>query len=254
MRQRRTPRSSSVDDTKADVDERSGVGKTSDMMGLRLLALTVALAGCSRTFSATAVQPNPLKNQNETLRDSETIVIVRGDMDLESPEPAAGTGTSSPTRNQRYPLFNQASFTLVSRDRLRFHVQIDHKWQEYADLNTWEVSLVDDQGRAWVPEAIEHAKTQIITRMWDREQRSAICDSRGRDGSNNCFNTIGYREDGWKRRQTMGSLSVYRGNADFVFYQRDLFSANVRSLKLVVKRSGEAFEFTWRFQDTVASQ
>jgi hypothetical protein len=29
---------------------------------------------------------------------------------------------------------------------------------------------------------------------------------------------------------------------------------NVRWLKLVVKRSGEAFEFTWRFEDTVASQ
>jgi hypothetical protein len=47
---------------------------------------------------------------------------------------------------------------------------------------------------------------------------------------------------------------VYRGKADFVFYQRDLFTQNVRSLKLVVKRPGEAFEFTWRFQDHVASE
>ena len=47
---------------------------------------------------------------------------------------------------------------------------------------------------------------------------------------------------------------MFRGKADFVFYQRDLFTPNVRSLKLVVKRSGEAFEFTWRFQDSVASE
>ena len=25
-------------------------------------------------------------------------------------------------------------------------------------------------------------------------------------------------------RQTLGSLSVFRGNADFVFYQRDIFT------------------------------
>jgi hypothetical protein len=52
----------------------------------------------------------------------------------------------------------------------------------------------------------------------------------------------------------MGSLSVFRGRADFVFYQRDLFTQEVRSMKLVVKRSGEAFEFLWHFRDSVAAQ
>jgi hypothetical protein len=223
-------------------------------MGLRLVVALVSLAACSRTFKGVAYQPNPLADQNETLRTSEPITIIRGDMDLEAPAPATGTGTASPAHNNRYPLLNKASFTMVSRDRLRFHVQIDHKWEEYADLHTWEVSLLDDKGRRWTPEAVEHAHTKIITRMWDREQRSTICDGRGRDANNNCYNTVGYRDDGWKRRQTLGSLAVYRGRADFVFYQRDLFTQNVRSLKLLVSRSGEAFEFTWRFQDSVASQ
>ena len=57
-------------------------------MGRRLLVMVVALAGCSRTFSGTAVQPNPLVNQHETLRDSEKITIVRGDMELEMPDDA----------------------------------------------------------------------------------------------------------------------------------------------------------------------
>ncbi|HEY5945429.1 MAG TPA: hypothetical protein VIV40_08055 [Kofleriaceae bacterium] len=219
-----------------------------------MLVVIVALAGCSRTFKGVAVQPNPVANQAETLRVSEPITIVRGDMDLEAPAPAEGAGTASPVHNRHYPLINKANFTVVSRDRIRFHVQIDHKWEEYADLNTWEVALIDDKGHRWVPEAIEHANTRIITTMWDREQRSAICDGRGRDANNNCFNTVGYREDGWRRRQTLGSLSVYRGRADFVFYQRDLMTQNVRSLRLVVRRPGEAFEFTWRFQDHVASE
>ena len=224
------------------------------MLGRGLLTVTLLLAGCSRTFSGSAVQPNPMANQSETLRISEPITIIRGDMDLEAPAPATGAGNASPARNKHYPLINQANFTVVSRDRLRFHVQIDHKWEEYADLKTWEVRLTDDMGRNWIPESVEHANTRIITTMWDREQRTAICGGgAGRDANGNCYNTIGFQDDGWKRRQTLGSLSVYRGRADFVFYQRDLFTQNVRSLKLIVKRPGEAFEFTWRFQDTLAA-
>ena len=52
----------------------------------------------------------------------------------------------------------------------------------------------------------------------------------------------------------LGSLSVFRGKADFVFYQRDMMDPDVRRLRLVVKRVGEAFEFVWKFRDTVASE
>jgi hypothetical protein len=214
----------------------------------------VALVGCSRTFAKEAVQPNPLLHPTETLRSSERITIVTGDMDLEQPEPANGYGNASQAHNHHYPLLNQASFTMVSRDRLRFHVQVDHKWEDWADLKTWDVYLIDDKGRKWIPEAVEHPRTHLITRMWDREQRSAICSQQGRDAKGDCITTVGVQEDGWRRRQTLGSLSVFRGNADFVFYQRDLFTADIQWMKLIVKRSGEAFEYTWRFQDYVASE
>lgn len=224
------------------------------MMGVRLSLAVVMVAGCTATFHGTAVQPNPLVRPNETLRSSEKITIVTGDMDLEEPDPASGANNASPIHNHHYPLFNQASFTMVSRDRLRFHVQIDHKWEDWANLKTWDVYLVDDRGRKWIPESIEHARTRVITTMWDREQRTSMCDSSGRDAKGDCFNTIGMYDDGWRRRQSLGSLSVFRGNADFVFYQRDLFTKNLRWLKLVVRRTGEAFEFTWRFEDTIAAE
>jgi hypothetical protein len=216
------------------------------MRGLGALILAVVAAtGCTRTFHGNAVQPNPLAKPTETLRSSEKITIVRGDMELEAPDEASPSQRASVLHNHRYPLVNQASFTVVSRDRLRFHVQIDHKWQEWADLNSWEVSLTDDQGHHWSPESVEHARTKIMTTMWDREQQTA---QRNRFGDITALN-----DDGWKNRQSLGSLSVFRGKADFVFYQRDLFHANVRWLKLVVSRSGEAFEFMWNFQDQVAS-
>lgn len=216
------------------------------MRGLGALVLGVlAAVGCSRTFQGKAIQPNPLAKPTETLRNSEKITIIRGDMELEAPDEAAPTQRASVLHNHHYPLVNQASFTLVSRDRLRFHVQIDHKWQEWADLNSWEVTLEDDQGHHWSPESIEHARTKIMTTMWDREQQTA---QRNRFGD-----IVALNDDGWKNRQTLGSLSVFRGKADFVFYQRDIFNAQVRWLKLVVRRSGEAFEFTWNFEDQLAT-
>ena len=210
-----------------------------------MILAVVAATGCTRTFVGKAVQPNPLAKPTETLRSSEKITIVRGDMELEAPDQASPSQRASVLHNHRYPLINQAIFTVVSRDRLRFHVQVDHKWQEWADLNSWEVSLTDDQGRHWSPESVEHARTKIMTTMWDREQQTA---QRNRFGD-----IVALNDDGWKNRQSLGSLSVFRGKADFVFYQRDLFHANVRWLKLVVSRSGEAFEFMWNFQDQVAS-
>jgi hypothetical protein len=225
------------------------------MRHAHLAALLIA-AGCSRTFTGEAVQPNPIAKPTETLRSSEKISIVTGDMDLWAPEAANGLGASQYMRKRRYPLHNEASFTIVSRDRLRFHLQIDHKWEEYADLNTWQVVLVDDRGRTWVPESVEHAHTKLITRMWDWEQQRAICDARGRDGIGNCINTVGHDENsGWENRQPLGTLTVFRGRADFVFYDRDMMTATMRWMKLTVKRrSGETFEFTWRFEDTVASE
>jgi hypothetical protein len=210
----------------------------------------LVMVGCHRTFKGSTTQPNPLADPNETLRQSEKITIVTGDMELEAIAPAEpGQRASMVNRvggSNKYPLINQASFTVVSRDRLRFHVQVDHKWKEWADLSTWSVELIDDRGRHYNPEAVEHARTKIMTTMWDREVRTA---RRNRFGD-----VVGINDDGWKDRQTLGSLSVFRGKADFVFYQRNIFSPDVRSLRLIVKRPGEAFQFTWKFEDTVASE
>ena len=231
-------------------------------VGLLGVVVGVFGAGCTRTFEKEAVQPNPLLHPSDTLRTSEKVTIVTGDMDLVAPnvndkdldvQSSENTTNATVAHPHRWPLINQASFTMVSRDRLRFHVQIDHKWEDYADLKQWDVDLTDDQGHHWDPESIEHVRRHIITTMWDQEQRSQICDSLGRNATGNCINTIGFANDGWRNRQPLGSLSVWRGNGDFVFYQRNLFNTKVRWMKLTVSRSGQQFEFVWRFQDDVAS-
>jgi hypothetical protein len=216
------------------------------LASLVVIALATALgaAGCARTFSAEVRQPNPLEAANETLRESEPVIIVTGDMELEQPRAPEPTQRVTVARNKRYPLENVATFTLVSRDRLRFHLQIEHKWKEWADPTSWEVYLVDDQGHEYLPESVEHANTKHLVSMWDREQRTARRNIYG--------DVVAINEDGWKHRQSLGSLSVFRGRADFVFYKRDIFRPDIRKLTLVVRRSEQAFKFSWNFADRVA--
>lgn len=198
-------------------------------------------AGCHREFKGDVTQPNPLASPTETLRESEAITIVTGDMDLYVPRQDPEQQNGSLSKNDRYPLINRASFTVVSRDRLRFHVQIEHKWQEYADLNSWQAWIVDDKGRRYLPEAIEARDAKHVVSMWDREVRSV---------RRNQFGDITHiANDGFKRRQTLGSLSVFRGLGDYVFYARDIFTPDVKRLTLVVERSGVAFTFTWKFDE-----
>ncbi|HVV87561.1 MAG TPA: hypothetical protein VHE35_31185 [Kofleriaceae bacterium] len=190
-------------------------------------------------------QPNPLEASNETLRVSEPVVIVTGDMDLEQPRQPDGGQQQGVAHNEHYPLENVATFTLVSRDRLRFHLQIDHKWQEWADPTSWDVYMVDDQGHEYLPESVEHVNTRHLVSMWDREVQTAQRNVYG--------DIVALNNDGWKNRQSLGSLSVFRGTADFVFYKRDIFTPELRKLTLVVRRSEQAFHFTWRFSDRVAA-
>src|SRR5688500_1231768 len=103
-----------------------------------VLMVSAALAlggGCARTFRSAVTQPNPLIQPLETLRESEEVVIMTGDMELNQPAGGGGSGGAALVE-ERYPLTNSASFTVVSRDRLRFHVQIEHKWQDWADVST----------------------------------------------------------------------------------------------------------------------
>jgi len=216
----------------------------SSRLALALLGAGLILAtACTRTFRASVVQPNPLAEPNETLRDSEKVVIVTGDMELNVPKEPGRAQRVSPMAMQRYPLKNTAAFTVVSRDRLRFHVQLEHKWQEWADPSKWDVYLVDDRGRKWVPESVEHARTRHLVTMWDQEVRSVQRNMYG--------DIVAINEDGYKRRVPLGSLSVFRGRADFVFYQRDIFDEGVKWMKLVVRRPGLSFEFRWNFDDEV---
>jgi hypothetical protein len=234
------------------------------MRGVLVWAVAT-LAACTTTWKGETTQPNPAAHPTETLHVSEPITIKVGDMDLFEPDAPEGPGEAHHVSLHHFYLQNVASFTIVSRDRLRFHIQIDHKWEEYADITTWKAELVDDRGRKWTPESLEHVKHKLLTRMWDIEHRAAICDARfGRKENGDCYSEVGFKTEGAAsdamvdgnyikpEREPLGNITVFRGTGDLVFYERDMFDANVRWLKLTLVRGDEAFEFRWNFDDTVA--
>lgn len=199
----------------------------------------IGVSACHKTFSATTTQPNPLLRPLDTLRVTEELVIVTGDMELSHPRASRGSGAIQLLSFERYPLINKASFTVVSRDRLRFHVQIEHKWKQYTDISTWKAKLYDDRGNFYAPTSIDTVKAHVLLETWSFERRTA---------HRNAFGDIMYlNDDGHKDRQPLGNLSVFRGRGDFVFYQRDIFGPDVRSMTLELTRSGVTFRYQWNF-------
>lgn len=207
---------------------------------LWVVSVLVSLASCTRTFAAKVAAPNPMALPAMSARTVPPVTIVTGDVELRMPRLPRGANQVVPYRSDRYPLFNAAQFTVVNKDRLRFHVQLDHKWQEWADLRHWHAELIDEHGHHLAPVALERARTRLLTVMWDNEIRSPVRNAYG--------DVVALNNDAWLHRVPLGSLSVFRGRGDFVFVAPELFNARVRKLTLRVSRPGLAFDFTWELE------
>lgn len=151
------------------------------------LAIVCSAAACRTHWAAEALQA-PIGFQAEDARRSESLTIVRRDMQL-----------------RFVRLANTAHYVAVSRDRLRFRLTLRHKWEAMSDVRTWE---------AWVEDA-----TGARHELEDIEQKMVH---------------LGF-----------GSVSVYRGIADFTVYGRDLLAVSHR-ITLVLRRRGYEYRYVWR--------
>jgi hypothetical protein len=199
---------------------------TSAMVALAMLG------ACGATLSGQALQPNPLAvSQPELLRESRKVRIQVHDMEVP----------------RSYILYDTATFSVVSHDRLRFHVELVHKWEEMVDLRGWKVHLEDDAGRAFEPERRELRQRKGTNNVWDQELRTASRDIFGD------VQVVGgvpqLREDGWKNRLALVSLDMFKGKGDVTFVAPDLLTRDVKRLTLVLDRGGIQLRFTWNLFD-----
>lgn len=160
-----------------------------------VVALLCATA-CTRHFKAQVEQPPLLLNAGVAMRTSMPLAIVVRDME-----------------SGRYPIVNSAHYVIVSRDRLRFHVTLHHKWDEIADLKNWTAYVEDSHGKRHYPEDLTASVERVTT----------------------------WRING--ARYLMNIL-MYRGTADLSIYDHDLLAAG-NELTLVLTRPGIEFRYHW---------
>ena len=204
----------------------------------------VFAAGCTRTIRVSSTEPNPMALRqvdiDEGLPRSTRLSIETRDMEMPS----------------SWRLRNTAYFAVISHDRLRFHVTLNHKWKEMTDINTWDVRLEDDRGNVFRPETKERKNNKHRTHMYDWERRSVIPSNQPgspviQDGQTltqvGSYANIadGVANDGYRERVPLASVDTFRGQGDYVFHAQDLFDRNVRRVTLVMKRAGLEYRFTW---------
>ena len=133
----------------------------------RIALAILCLAACRSNWTATVHQPALVLGANTESRTSLPATIAVRDMEL--------------PRVLR--LVNSAYYVVVSRDRLRFHLMLHNKWDDWCDVRNWGVWLEDGGGNVYAPE----------------------------------------RVDQHVRALPSGRKPVYRGTASITFYERDIF-------------------------------
>jgi hypothetical protein len=218
------------------------------------LVVLASAASCTTTLRASTTQPNPLALPDPTVRRSQTLHIDVGDVDVPYLPYAYGIAGDRPDKLRPTRLRQSAYFAVVSKDRLRFHVVVVHKWKEIADPTTWHARLEDDRGRVFYPESKELRYDDLITKVWDREIRIPIRNGygdqittvtdgghiRGADGRMHTVRT---------ETQPLDSVDVFMGGGDYVFHAPDLFHQGTRRVTLRMSNAGVEYDFTWNLVD-----
>ncbi len=166
-------------------------------------ALLVSAAGCNKAWHAETMTPPIHFGASLEARTSLPAVISTHDMEL--------------------PLFvalpNYVYFVAVSRDRLRFHVTLHHKWEDMTDPTRWRVWIEDDTGTRYDPVGVDRRAVKSVTHA--------------------------YSPSGNPHQHYQ--VSMWKGDGDYVFYRRNLVRRDMRYLVLVMQRPGYEYRYRWSF-------
>jgi hypothetical protein len=176
------------------------------MRARRLLfafALVSFVAGCRSTFTSQVAQPELVLGATDEARTSLPLEIVTRDMEFP----------------RGVKLANTAYFVAVSRDRIKFHVELQHKWDTMCDLREWSVVVEDGWGRHHVPETIDQRRVHPIT-----------------------LTPADTHYVGWNGH-------YFTGKADISIYRRELIRAATNRVTLILRRPGYEYRYVWRFVD-----
>lgn len=167
----------------------------------------MSAAGCNKAWHAETMTPPIHFGTTLEARTSFPAVIATRDMELP----------------RWVELPNSVYFVAVSRDRLRFHVTLHHKWEDMTDPRRWRVWIEDDTGRHDDPVGVDRRTVRSVSRNYERP--------RGQ----------------WSAQ--VYQVNMYKGDGDYVFHRHNLVRRDMRYLVLVMQRPGYEYRYRWSFVD-----
>jgi hypothetical protein len=132
-----------------------------------------------------------------------------------------------------YQLKATAQFTVVSRERLRFHVTVSRWDEDEADPTSWKAWLEDDQGKRYEITTRDGGKVHRISIDW-RLYSAALGDT--------------YCPQPPCKTRIIPGYDVYEGEADLVFRYPDILK-DKKGITLVLEPGGLRYRYNWTFGD-----
>jgi hypothetical protein len=189
---------------------------------MRSLLLLTLLAGCAHVREARAIHPNPALalQSTEVLPVSARLDIFQRDVHL---------GDSDYYRD--YQLRSSAQFTVVSKERLRFHVTVTRWDEDEAELSNWTAWMEDDTGKRYELTTREGGKMHRIAIGW-RLYHAALGDT--------------YCPQPPCMTKIIPGFDVYESEADLVFRYPNILKDR-KGVTLVLHQTGLTYRFVWTF-------
>jgi hypothetical protein len=204
-------------------------------IGFGLIAISL-LGGCAHVREARALHPNPIESfqSPDMLPVSAKLFIYQRDKNFDTVESTSDRNVNaSELLSRSYQLRSSAQFSVVNRDRLRFHVTIARWFEDEADTANWKAWLLDETGHRYEVTNRETPRVNRISVGWapyPPDPRDSWC-----------------REPPCKSRITP-PFNVYEGVVDLMFLSPNIISKDRRSLTLVLTSdTGLEYRYAWTF-------
>jgi hypothetical protein len=183
------------------------------------ILMVMAAGGCATVqLEAKSVSPSPVRDvgKPDELPTSSALYIHSRDKDLP----------------YDFQLRSSAQFSMVSQDRIRFHLGIARQDEEEADVRGWKVVIEDDTGRRYEPqrELPVMKRLALNWRLWPYQPGDSWCQQPP------CLSRV------------IPGYEAFEGSADYTIHETN-FLRNKKRLTLLATRHGVTMRFTWNFAD-----
>ncbi|MDP2693005.1 MAG: hypothetical protein Q8O88_05190 [bacterium] len=185
-----------------------------------LICIISLFSACSTTFKTSRVQLNPLyfASNKDLVKESDSLKIIKGDQELRT-----------------YKTVSYGKFVIVSRDRLKFKVELTHKWKAYAEACDWKTTIKID-GKTYKP-ACDRRSVDTITWMWSEENRRVV--------SRNIYGDPLEIEGFERNPTTLQSITIFVGKASLDLYEKNIITKNTKHIELRMQKNLTIYLFVW---------